>query len=476
MNQKKIDATQHRRPLYDALKQHKENERVSFHVPGHKNGMNWDESLASFHSMLSFDQTEVSGLDYLHEPIGALKESQDLLGELYGSKKSYYLINGSTVGNLAMILGATNKGDQVFVDRSCHQSVIHALELAELCPIFLTPELTELDAMPLGITLARLEEAFDRYPSVKALIVTYPTYDGMIYPLKELIDYARKRQCLVLVDEAHGAHFTLGDPFPISALDLGADVVVQSAHKMLPSLTQTAYLHIGDRTSEALKTKIEHYLHILQSSSPSYPLMLSLEYARYFLAFFNEKDVETTLDYRNLWKNQFERAGLQLIQSNDPLKVRVSWANHSGEVLAAQLEKQGIFGEKTDQSTVLLTFPLLKQGTARIEPFSIQMQQQTEFERIKKDGSLLSIAPYVELDLSYSDQKNKTIVQTYLEEAEGKIAAQNITPYPPGIPLVLKGERLTSEQIKQLEHHLNQSMRVVGLDNNQKLAVFSEND
>ena len=154
----------------------------------------------------------------------------------------------------------------------------------------------------------------------------------------------------------------------------------------------------------------------------------------------------------------------------------MSWANHSGEVLAAQLEKQGIFGEKTDQSTVLLTFPLLKQGTARIEPFSIQMQQQTEFERIKKDGSLLSIAPYVELDLSYSDQKNKTIVQTYLEEAEGKIAAQNITPYPPGIPLVLKGERLTSEQIKQLEHHLNQSMRVVGLDNNQKLAVFSEND
>lgn len=476
MKGNKIDAAQHRRPLYDALKQHREKERVSFHVPGHKSGLNWDESLASFHSMLSFDQTEVSGLDYLHEPVGVLKESQDLLSKLYGSKKSYYLINGSTVGNLAMILGTTNKGDQVFVDRSCHQSVIHALELAELCPIFLTPELTKEDATPLGINLARLEEAFEHYPSVKALIVTYPTYDGMVYPLKELIDYARKRQCLVLVDEAHGAHFTLGDPFPVSALDLGADVVVQSAHKMLPSFTQTAYLHIGDQTSDVLKNRIEHYLHIFQSSSPSYPLMLSLEYARYFLAFFSKTDMETTLNYRDLWKKQFELAGLKVFQSNDPLKVRVSWVEHSGDGLAVQLEKQGIFCEKTDQSTVLLTFPLLKQGTETIEPFSIQLQQQTVNDWAEIEESMVLIAPYTELDLSYDRQKNRTIERIQLKEAEGKIAAQNITPYPPGIPVVLKGERLTIEQINQLVQYLSQSIRVVGLENNRKLAVFSEND
>lgn len=475
MNEK--DSTeQHRRPLFDVLKQHEKSERVSFHVPGHKNGINWDESLASFRSILPFDQTEVSGLDYLHEPIGAIKESQDLLGNLYGSKKSYYLINGSTVGNLAMIMGSTNKGDQVFVDRTCHQSVIHALELAELRPIFLTPELTELDATPLGITLERLKEAFEKYPSVKALIVTYPTYDGMVYPLKGLIDYARKRECLVLVDEAHGPHFTLGNPFPTSALDLGADVVVQSAHKMLPSFTQTAYLHIGNQASLALENKVDYYLHILQSSSPSYLLMLSLEYARYFLAFFNAKDLKTTLEYRDLWKNQFEHAGLEILQSSDPLKMRVSWANHSGEVLAAQLERQGIFGEKTDHSTVLLTFPLLKQETDVGKPFSIQLLQQEENEWIKNEKMAVSIAPYTELDLDYDSQKNRTIERIRLEEAAGKIAAQNITPYPPGIPFVLKGERLTIEQIRQLEYYLSQSMRVVGLGNKMDLAVFSEND
>lgn len=476
MNKKTNDENQHRRPLFEVLNQHRKKEKVSFHVPGHKNGVNWDEQLTSFHAMLSFDQTEVSELDYLHEPVGALKESQDLLGELYGSKKSYYLINGSTVGNLAMIMGSTNKGDQVFVDRSCHQSIIHALELAELRPIFLTPELTELDATPLGFTVARLEEAFENYPSVTALIITYPTYDGMVYPLEELIAYARKRKCFVLVDEAHGPHFTLGEPFPVSALDLGADVVVQSAHKMLPSLTQTAYLHLGHQVSSLIKHKIEHYLHIFQSSSPSYPLMLSLEYARYFLACFNEKDLKATLAYRDLWEIQFKKAGLKSFQSSDPLKVRVSWGNHSGEVLAAQLEKQGIFSEKANHSTVLLTFPLLKQTTEVREPFCIQLPEDLEIKEIENEETNFSIASYMELDLSYQSQNSSRMKRIRLADAEGQIAAQNITPYPPGIPLVLKGERITIEQIRQLNHFVKQSMRVVGLGNEMELTIFSEND
>lgn len=474
MNKKTNGEEQHRRPLFEVLNQHRKKEKVSFHVPGHKNGVNWDEHLTSFHPMLSFDQTEVSELDYLHEPVGALKESQDLLGTLYGSKKSYYLINGSTVGNLAMIMGSTTKGDQVFVDRNCHQSVIHALELAELRPIFLTPELT--DSTPLGITLARLEEAFEHYPSVTALIVTYPTYDGMVYPLEELIAYARKRKCFVLVDEAHGPHFTLGEPFPASALDLGADVVVQSAHKMLPSLTQTAYLHLGHHVPTLIKHKIEHYLHVFQSSSPSYPLMLSLEYARYFLAFFNENDLKATLAYRDLWKIQFEKDGLKIFQSNDPLKVRVSWENHSGEALATHLENQGVFSEKVDQFTVLLTFPLLKQTTEVREPFSIQLPQHPKTNEIKNEKAKFPIASYTELDLSYESQTSSRMKRIFLADAEGQIAAQNITPYPPGIPFVLKGERITIEQIRQLNHFIKQSMRVVGLGNKMELTVFSEND
>ena len=182
------------------------------------------------------------------------------------------------------------------------------------------------------------------------------------------------------------------------------------------------------------------------------------------------------MDYRDRWKKQFENAGLEILQSDDPLKVRVSWAKHSGEVLATQLEEQGIFSEKTEEDTVLLTFPLLKQEAEVSEPFSLQLLQQAESDGVDRGRKRLSMAPHMELDLSYNNQKKRRVKRTRLEEAQGKIAAQNITPYPPGIPLVLKGERLTSEQIRQVEYCLSQSMRVVGLENKRELFIFSEND
>jgi arginine/lysine/ornithine decarboxylase len=245
---------------------------------------------------------------------------------------------------------------------------------------------------------------------------------------------------------------------------------------MLPSLTQTAYLHIGNQSSDALKNKIEHYLHIFQSSSPSYPLMVSLEYARYFLADFTKKDLIATLKYRDLWKKQFKKAGLTIFQSDDPLKVKVSLINQSGEELAGQLEEQGVFGEKTDGTSVLLTFPLLKKETKITELFSIHITQSVKNEVPKKMKTPLLIAPFVELDLSYERQTSSTNKQISLAEAEGKIAARNITPYPPGIPLVLKGERIKVEQIKQINHYLDQNMRVTGLENQKEVVFFSEND
>lgn len=231
---------QQQRPLFAALKQHGEKEQFSFHVPGHKNGLNWIDEMAVFRDVLKFDQTEVTGLDYLHESEGVLKESQDLLTDFYQSQQSYYLVNGSTVGNLAMIMGTTTKGGSVFVDRNVHQSIIHGLELNGLQPIFLAPEIDVQNQSPVGISLETLRNAFMRYPTVEALILTYPTYDGAIYPIKELLALAKEYKCITLVDEAHGAHFVVAEKnreFPMSALAYGADIVVQSAHKMLPALT-----------------------------------------------------------------------------------------------------------------------------------------------------------------------------------------------------------------------------------------------
>lgn len=466
------DVQQQRRPLFCALQKHLQQEKVSFHVPGHKNGVNWPED-SYMKQALAMDQTEVTGLDYLHEAEGVLKESQALLKEFYDSKQSYYLINGSTVGNLAMILGTVSKGNAVLVDRSCHQSVIHALELAEVEPIFITPTYQIEKKEAVGWDISHVHLAFKKRDQIKALILTYPSYNGQAAELKEIIDYAHQQGAAVLVDEAHGAHLTLGAPFPPSALDQGADVVVQSAHKMLPALTQTGYLHVGKDIPEQIHQQIERYLHMLQSSSPSYLLMQSLEYARYFLAQFAQDDLLRTLDYRDQWVEVFTKIGLEFWQSDDPLKGRLHWPNHSGEQLSLQLEKQGLFPEKIDYEAVLLTFPLLKHSeeTVEIVP-EIHLPKEVPSEQVVNEKNF-HYPILTSLAMGYSEQKKAEIKKVAYTEAVGEIAAQNITPYPPGIPLVLKGQRILSEDVDSLRISLDRNQRVVGLDENKYLTIFS---
>lgn len=466
---------QQRRPLFCALNNHVKKEKISFHVPGHKNGMNWPMDSA-MKQMLPFDQTEVTGLDYLHEPEDVLKESQELLSSFYGSKKSYYLVNGSTVGNLAMVMGATSKGDWVLVDRMCHQSIIHALELAGVRPVFVTPAYQTEKREAVGVSLESIEAAFEKYPEIKAVILTYPSYNGQIFSLDKITEYVHQNGAVVLVDEAHGAHFVLGDPFPKQALSLGADIVVQSAHKMLPAMTQTGYLHIHPEVSEAIQRKVEQYLHMLQSSSPSYVLMQSLEYARFFAAQFNEEDLKTTLDYRDRWMEMFKDSGLTYLQSDDPLKVRLYWSGQSGSQLLNVLEEQGLFPEKNDEESVLLTFPLLKKDDRPLEKAEAVKLPESFPDVLNKHSFQLNMDKFPllsELAISYEQQQQLPIKRIKLNKAAGKIAARNIVPYPPGVPLVLKGEAVTKEAIEQLNFYLEQNMRVVGLNNQLEMDFFS---
>lgn len=466
---------QQRRPLFNALEHHLQQEKTSFHVPGHKNGLNWPAE-SFMKKVLPFDQTEVSGLDYLHEAESVLKESQDLLSELYGSKQSYYLVNGSTGGNLAMITGALAKEDTVLVDRTSHQSIMHALELAEAKPVFLLPDYDAGKKDTVALTLSIVQQAIEKHYPVKALILTYPSYNGQsIMQIKDIIDYCHQQGVVVLVDEAHGPHFTLGAPFPASALDVEADVVVHSAHKMLPAMTQTGYLHIGKTLPAQMHQKIERQLHILQSSSPSYILMQSLEYARYFLAHFSESDLERTLAYRDQWVDVFQQQGLHFWQSDDPLKGRLHWSRHSGSELAQELETQGLYPEKYDQDSVLLTFPLLKKDTANVidskKFYLSEKASALEMPECPQD-LLLAIESITELQMSYTEQKNAPVEKIALQDAVGKIAAQNITPYPPGIPLVLKGQAIVPATLKRLENYLQEGYRIVGINAERKVSVY----
>ncbi|GKU85043.1 lysine decarboxylase [Niallia sp. NCCP-28] len=448
-------------PLYTRLSKFQERKNISFHVPGHKNGLllslkEWKENL------LSYDLTELTELDDLHAPTDIILHAEELLAELYGAKRSYFLVNGSTVGNLAMILGTAYEGQQVFVQRNSHKSIMNAIKLSKVKPILLNPQYDMEWEVPSTISVDMLKRAIKLYPDVKVLILTSPNYYGMVGELAKLIQLAHHNKIVVLVDEAHGAHFIGSNYFPISAVEAGADVVVQSAHKTLPALTMGSYLHFNSNLIE--KERIEGYLSMLQSSSPSYPIMASLDIARSYIATFNRKDEE----YLRMQIFEFRKELNKIKQikvleykegAGDPLKITIqSTCSLSGFSLQKMLERQGIYTELADAKNLLFVFPLLKSGMYYPIEEAIKRIKRV-FEKLPNDNHVLedkgvSInidTNIVELKLSEGEQSLRKKKYVLFDEAENGISAETVIPYPPGIPLLIPGEEITSNHIEQLK-------------------------
>ncbi|MGW5983547.1 aminotransferase class I/II-fold pyridoxal phosphate-dependent enzyme [Bacillus mycoides] len=447
---------QNRMPLYEALIEFKERRLLSFHVPGHKNGLNFPQKASGgFKDILSIDVTELTGLDDLHSPFECIDEAQQLLAEVYGVHKSYFLINGSTVGNLAMILSCCGEHDIVLVQRNCHKSIINGLKLAGANPVFLNPWIDEVHNVPVGVRDEVIKEAITKYPNAKALILTHPNYYGMGIDLEASIAYAHAHKIPVLVDEAHGAHFCIGDPFPKSALVYGADIVVHSAHKTLPAMTMGSYLHINSRLVS--EEKVSSYLSMLQSSSPSYPIMASLDIARFAIAVIKEEGHDEIVEFLRRFKEglrSIPQISILQYPSQDELKVTVQTrCQLSGYELQSVFEKVGIYTEMADPYNVLLILPLqVNEGYMKaIEIIRLAMQQykvkdKTASIRYTYKGEI-SPLPYTYKQLERYETKLVSI-----EEAVGMIAAEMVIPYPPGIPLIMYGERITQEHTKQITH------------------------
>ncbi len=461
-------------PMLDMLQKHRYKKSISMHVPGHKNGVVLPtEAPQSFSSALSWDVTELTGLDDLHEPEEGIKEAEALLTAFYQTKKSYFLVNGSTVGNLAMILASIQPGDKVLVQRNCHKSVMNGLKLAKANPIFLTPVIET--GISISVPYETIFNSLNEHPDVKAIIITYPNYYGLGFDLAPIIKEAHKKGILVLVDEAHGAHFAAGAPFPPSSVSLGADIVVHSAHKTLPAMTMGSYLHINSESVN--QQRVEEYLRMLQSSSPSYPIMLSLDLARAYLESYSEKDKEylsVQIDSfkQYIWKHEelgvFEPENSDI---QDPLKLILYHKRGlSGYELQKLMEEAGIYPELADERYVLLILPLLKES----QPYSFEEIIQ-RFETIKwvlGDKAQTSSAsnPIVNeqkhkesvLAISYEEMDIRSRKKISLALACGEISAETIVPYPPGVPLIQKGEVITLDMVQKCISLLTQGAKIQG--------------
>ncbi|MHA7966240.1 aminotransferase class I/II-fold pyridoxal phosphate-dependent enzyme [Paenibacillus sp. CAU 1782] len=307
-------------PLYEALVRHRDGNPVSFHVPGHhggrafqygiENGLKSVEGLQDlFLNVMDIDLTELSSTDDLHHPEACIAESQQLAAETFGSDETLFLVGGSTAGNIGMLLAACGTGDLVLVQRNVHKSVIHGLKLAGAKAVFLNPEYERTSALATVPSTELVEAAIDQYPDAKAVFLSNPNYYGMGVDLASYAKICHDHGIPLLVDEAHGAHYGLHPEFPGSAIAAGADAVIQSAHKTLPALTMGAMLHLqGDYLNRG---KLKQYLSMIQSSSPSFPIMASLDISRAMIDAAGPALFQSAIDAAKKFKRWLqEQAGM----------------------------------------------------------------------------------------------------------------------------------------------------------------------
>ncbi|MGA8942169.1 MAG: aminotransferase class I/II-fold pyridoxal phosphate-dependent enzyme [Thermoactinomyces sp.] len=457
---------QTRAPLFEALTEHVRQSAANFHVPGHKQGQAFDqEALDWFSSVLKIDLTEVGQLDDLHQPTGVIREAERLAAEAFRADFTFFLVGGTTVGNLAAILACTRPGDSVIVQRSSHQSVFHGCMLSRVKPIYLHAEWNNTGMEKL-VSPAEVNRILQENHTVSAVILTSPTYYGQIQPIREIAEICQRFHVPLIVDEAHGAHLGFHPELEPSAMDLGADVAIQSTHKMLPSMTMTSMLHLqGDLVDPE---KIGYWLRVIQSSSPSYPLMASLDVTRRFMAVKGKKELGRLLqDLKDFRGNIAKLNHLYEVETEDPLKFTLlAKRKMNGFQLADQLRQEGIHVEIADPHKVLLVFGL---GTKRKDLDMLEQALQIIDKRLDTVPKQDPVVPF--FFVSKTQQAKETLDELHhkpsrwvpLNEAEGKVSAGMIVPYPPGIPLVLPGETWTKETVHIVKEVLNGGCNVRGV-------------
>ena len=448
------------RPIVEALQKFIANEPQSLHVPGHKNGY-ISQLPDAIKEALRYDVTELTGLDDYHHPEEAIARGEELLAKTYGADRSFFLVNGSTVGNLAMIYAVCQPGDTIIVQRNAHKSIFYALELVGVKPVYVAPEWHEESRTAGSVSTATIIEAITRYPQAKAVVLTYPTYYGVASAeLSSQIEYCHTNNILVLVDEAHGAHLLTSAGLPTSALDLGADIVVQSAHKTLPAMTMASFLHI--KSSRVESRKVNQYLRMLQSSSPSYLLLASLDDARAYVASYTEVDFMYLIEKRQSFIDSMRGIqGLEVIEVDDPLKLLLRALGYTGFQLKDVFEASHLYVELADKEQVLIMLPLLKQGhNGLFEEILIRMREaltklrKQEVSKIEQTGKLYEITNIIKPDYTFAEIEVAEKEWIPYMRAIGRIASGMLIPYPPGIPLFVPGEKITVAKLSQLEELL----------------------
>ena len=461
--------------LYEQLFQYKNSDYYGFHMPGHKR----NEKRFPAELPYGLDITEIEGFDDLHHAEGILKKAEERASRLYHSDETHFLVNGSTVGILSAILGCTNKGDKILIGRNCHKSVYHAMFLNELEPVYVYPEYEKEIQINGAVSIEDIKKALEENEDIKAVMLVSPTYDGVLSDIRAIADLVHGYKIPLIIDEAHGAHFGFHPYFPQNANQKGADVVIHSVHKTLPSLTQTALIHLNGELIR--KEKIRNYLHMLQSSSPSYILMASIDYCMELLEEKREELFDSYVeDIKTLREDLKGLKHLKIVETGeyDHSKFVISVKDttlSSKELSAVLLEKYHLQMEMTAGSYVLAmtTVGDTKEGLERLRQALFEIDEMTES---KKEESVPFELP--KLTTEFTSAKVDQLIQrdgiSYLpwKEAQGHVAAEYAYIYPPGIPFIVPGEKITEEVVTYLNKYEQSGFVIEGISVEKQIGVW----
>lgn len=463
--------------LYSRLKAYSDTDYYGFHMPGHKrNQIRFGEGLP-----YGIDITEIEGFDDLHHADGIIKEAQQEAARLYGAEETKFLVNGSTAGILSAVLGCTKKGDQILVARNCHKSVYHAIFLNELEPVYLWPGFSRQFQLNTEISVSAVKAALTKHSRIKAVVIVSPTYDGVVSDIESIAEAVHERGIPLIVDEAHGAHFGFHPYFPENALKKGADVVIHSLHKTLPSLTQTALLHMRGEYID--KRRISSYLDMLQSSSPSYILMASIHECIRMLREEKEQLFEPYVrNLDTLRKNLQNLKHLKLVQTEhydrSKLVISVRYTDMSGRELYRELlEKYHLQMEMAAGSYVLaMTSPGdTKEGFARLEQALFELDAAAKLRENVQEDDIAKLPENPVICTSAKAALCGAKETTYLpvEKSEGMISLEYAYLYPPGCPMIVPGERISRECIKRLAGYQKLGFKIEGLEKEGSIGVWN---
>lgn len=466
----------HELPLVDGIVNYVKEDNIYFCMPGHKGGRGFydiPEGKNLFDNILKADITEVDGVDNLHNAEGIIKESGDLLSRYYGSRKSYFLVNGSTLGNMVMIFSSFEEGDKILVERNCHRSITNAIILRKLKPVYIKDEFSKEYNAPLTINEEHFYKIIDENKDAKGIILTYPNYYGMCCNLSKLSYYAKKVGMKVLVDSAHGAHFGGCTRLPDSAVKMQVDMVVNSAHKTLPSLTQTAYLHICNNSTVDID-KVDFYFSALSSTSPSYIFLTSMDYARFYMEKYGEGYYNTLIDIieeyiekinkidniRILVKEDFQCSSIYNIDKTR-MVINIK-KGYSGYKLSKYLKKCGIQVEMSDISNIILILtPFNKKREIEVLYKSLYYcnfdeMKDKKIEIVDYDIPIFALTPY--------EVMKKQKVRISIDNSNGRICGENIVPYPPGVPIIAIGEIINENIIGAIHYYIDNNVKILGVN------------